>query len=175
MPFTPFHFGPGLLLKAGVPRRMSFLAFATTQVAIDLESWHYLTANDPHVHRTLHTIGAATLAGVGIGCLVWILGAGVHALLGPRVAGMTIGTRLPVFESEVSMRGALTGGVLGGVTHSIFDAIVHGDVEPLLPLSRANPFLGLIEWNMMENACIVAGIAGLIAVLGNRRVWTTKR
>ena len=64
MPFTPYHFGPGLLLKAAAPRHFSFLAFSTTQVAIDLESLQYLTMGDPHVHRTMHTLPVATVAGL---------------------------------------------------------------------------------------------------------------
>jgi hypothetical protein len=171
VPFTPYHFGPGLLLKAAAPRRFSFLAFSTTQVAIDLESLQYLTMGDAHVHRTMHTLPVATAAGLAVGGLVWILGAGTHALLGRRVAGMSIGTRLPIFESELSGAGAMIGGVLGGVTHSVLDAIVHPDVQPLLPFSAANPFLGAVEWNAMEMACVIAGVVGIAGALLNRRAW----
>ena len=171
MPFTPFHFGPGLLLKAGAPRRLSFLAFATAQVAIDLESWHYLTADEPHVHRAFHTFIFGTSLGLAIGGLVWVTGWAVHRLLGRRIEGLSIGTPIPVFQSELSLQGALLGGLLGGFTHTILDAIVHGDVQPFLPVSLSNPFLSLIEWNTMEMACIVAGVAGMLGVLVNLPVW----
>lgn len=172
MPFTPYHFGPGLLLKAAAPRRFSFLAFATTQVAIDLESLYYLTMGDPHVHRAMHTLPLATAAGVAVGALVWATGAGIHALIGRRVAGMSIGTPMPVLQSELSA-GAVVGGAVGGASHSIMDAIVHADVQPFLPVSGANPLLGLIGWNAMEMACVVAGAIGVVGVLANRRVWRT--
>lgn len=110
MPFTPYHFGPGLGLKAAAPRRLSFLSFATTQVA-------------------------------------------------------------PVLRSELSFGGAMLGGLLGGLTHSVMDAIVHPDVQPFLPLSGSNPLIGLVEWNAMETACVVAGLAGIVATLMNRRIW----
>ena len=171
MPFTPYHFGPGLLLKAAAPRHFSFLAFSTTQVAIDLESLQYLTMGDPHVHRTMHTLPVATAAGLAVGGLVWVLGVGTHGLLGRRITGMSISTRLPIFESELSARGALIGGVLGGLTHSVMDAIVHPDVQPFLPFSGANPFIGLVEWNTMEMACAVAAVVGIVGALMNRRVW----
>lgn len=160
MPFTPYHFGPGLLLKAAAPRRFSFLAFSTTQVAIDAESLQYLTMGEAHVHRTMHTLPVATTTGLAVGGLVWILGVGTHALLGRRVAGTSIGTRLPIFESELSAVGAVIGGVLGGATHSVLDAIVHPDVQPLLPFSGADPFLGLVEWNAMEMTCVLAASSG---------------
>jgi len=38
MPFTPFHFGPGLAVKSLAGNYFSFLLFAFTQVVIDLES-----------------------------------------------------------------------------------------------------------------------------------------
>jgi hypothetical protein len=171
VPFTPFHFGPGLLLKAGAPRRFSFLAFSTTQVAIDLESLHYLTAGDPHVHRTMHVLPVATMAGLAVGGLVWLLGSGTHWLVGRRVTGMSIGTPLPIFESELSARGALMGGALGGLTHSVIDAIVHPDVQPFLPFSGSNPLVGLVEWNTMETACIATALIGLLGALLNRSAW----
>ena len=171
MPFTPYHFGPGLLLKAAAPRGFSFLAFSTTQVAIDLESLYYLTQGDWHVHRTMHTLPVATTAGLAVGGLVWALGAGAHAVLGRRVAGMSIGARLPIFESELSGLQALIGGAIGGASHSVMDAIVHSDVQPLLPLSGSNPFLGVIGWSAMEMACLIAAFVGIAGALLNRRVW----
>jgi len=38
MPFTPCHVGPGLLLKSAAPRRVSVVAFALANVAIDVET-----------------------------------------------------------------------------------------------------------------------------------------
>jgi hypothetical protein len=35
MPFTPFHFGPGALLKSIFPRSVSLSAFVASQVLID--------------------------------------------------------------------------------------------------------------------------------------------
>ena len=37
MPATPYHFGPGLLIKAAAPRQFSMAAYSLTQVVIDLE------------------------------------------------------------------------------------------------------------------------------------------
>jgi membrane-bound metal-dependent hydrolase YbcI (DUF457 family) len=171
VPFTPYHFGPGLLFKAVVPRHFSFLAFATTQVAIDLESWYYLTRSDPHVHRVLHTFVFGSVMGLAIGALVWFLGFGIHALLGRRVAGLSIGAPLPVFQPELSVRGAALGGLLGGFTHTLFDSFMHGDINPLRPFSVENPLLDVVAFDVLQTGCIVAGIVGALGVLGNLRVW----
>lgn len=42
MPVTTFHFGPGALLKALVPRWISLTAFVISQVVVDLESGYHL-------------------------------------------------------------------------------------------------------------------------------------
>ena len=55
MPFTPLHFGPGLLLKAAAPRHVSFTAFVASQVLIDLESLYNILRGAWPVHRELHT------------------------------------------------------------------------------------------------------------------------
>jgi hypothetical protein len=37
MPFTPFHMGPGLLMKVGLQGSFSLMVFGWTQVLIDLQ------------------------------------------------------------------------------------------------------------------------------------------
>ena len=51
MPFTPFHGGAGLLLKAPFGQRLSFTLFAATQVVIDLETAWFLARREYPVHR----------------------------------------------------------------------------------------------------------------------------
>ena len=41
MAATPFHFGPGLLIKAAAPRQFSMAAYSLTQVVIDIETGYY--------------------------------------------------------------------------------------------------------------------------------------
>ena len=50
-------------------------------------------------------------------------------------------------------------------------AIVHPDVQPFLPFSGSNPFIGLVEWNAMEMACVVAAVVGIAGALMNRSAW----
>ena len=67
MPFTPFHFGPGFLIKVLLQRHFSFLVFVLTQVLIDLETLFFMWAGQYPLHRILHTY---------IGCnLIVIIGA----------------------------------------------------------------------------------------------------
>lgn len=173
MPYTPFHLGPGLLLKAAAPRQFSFVAFAATQVAIDLESWYYLTRGVVPVHRLLHTFVFASLLGVAVGALVWLLAHGVRRLLGTRAAHLSIGTPLAAFGGEVRLTGVTLGGLLGGLSHALLDSLMHRDIQPLRPLASGNPFEGLVSWDRLHLGCVAAGVLGLLWLAVNRRVWRT--
>ena len=67
MPFTPFHFGPGLLLKGAAPGQVSFTAFVATQVAVDLEPLWFILRGEPPVHRWAHTVWVAGGIGISVG------------------------------------------------------------------------------------------------------------
>jgi len=42
MPFTPFHFGPGLVFNAAAPRQANWLTFCVANIIIDLEPAYYI-------------------------------------------------------------------------------------------------------------------------------------
>jgi len=51
MPFTPFHFGPGLLIKVCVPRWFWFTSFVLANVLIDCEVLYYMRVGEPPLRR----------------------------------------------------------------------------------------------------------------------------
>jgi hypothetical protein len=136
MPFTPFHLGPALLLKAAAPRHVSFTAFAASQVAIDLESLYYLMQRAWPVHRIVHTFAVAVPVGVASGALACLTLAALVRLL--RIE------QPDWLRNETELRCALVGGFAGGVTHPFFDAIMHTDIRPFAPFSPENPLLGIV-------------------------------
>jgi membrane-bound metal-dependent hydrolase YbcI (DUF457 family) len=161
MPFTPFHFGPGLAL-AGASRWIDFWAFCAANVLIDLESGWHLWRHEFPVHRFFHSFLGATLV---------ILPAAMLALLATRIArraGLARGPR-----PKASLAGAIIGAAAGAWSHVLLDAIMHDDMKPLAPWSAANPLLGLLSLEQLHNACLVAGAAGV--VLLGIRVVTERR
>ena len=160
MPFTPFHLGPGALLKAAAPERVSLAAFAAAQVAIDVEPLVYLLRGEWPVHRWLHTEPGALAAGL-------LAGFAVH------LAGRRIGARLPdegpwSRRAELGLASALAGGALGGITHPLLDGLMHRDVRPFWPLVSGNPLLGLVPLGLLHAGCVAAG-ALAVAWLALRR------
>lgn len=153
MPFTPFHFGPGLLLKAATPRHVSLTAFVASQVLIDLESLYNILRGAWPVHRELHTFALGTAAGLVAGICTW--------LAMRRLVERHAGTR-PMVRAEGQLGPALMGGGIGGLSHSLLDGFMHRDIQPFQPFATANPLLGLIGSDPLYLACLFTGVLGLL-------------
>src|SRR3990172_8347560 len=61
MPFTPFHMGPGLAVKAVCVRHFSLILFGFSQIAIDIEPLVHIIHGDNVLHGFTHTHVGATL------------------------------------------------------------------------------------------------------------------
>jgi membrane-bound metal-dependent hydrolase YbcI (DUF457 family) len=158
VPVTPFHFGPGILLKALLPTQLSATAFMGAQIAIDLESAYYLfIARQWPVHRWAHTFLAASAIGILVGVTQWVVGAGLRKM-----------RPSPLYLAEVAWWPCLVGGFLGGVTHPLFDGIMHDDIQPFRPFTEDNPLLGLVGLGTLHLFCMLAGAAGGVLLLMRR-------
>jgi len=157
VPFTPFHFGPGLLLKAVAPGRFSFTAYAAAQVVIDVESGYYLLTQQAPVHRSLHTFVLGGLAGTCTGVVLgWV---------GRRLLPRAARDPRPLVAAELSARGALLGGLGGGLAHALLDGMMHFDMRPFAPFTQSNPLLGLLTLQGLHLLCLLSGVAGLLLLV----------
>jgi membrane-bound metal-dependent hydrolase YbcI (DUF457 family) len=172
LPFTAFHFGPGLALKGAGAPVFSWSAFAAVQVLIDCETLYYLLRHEYPVHRFFHSFLGATAAGLvaAILCLVIVRMSTVRSpwLIAPLV-GSTSTAR-----GEFSSLGVIVGGFIGGVSHPLLDAIMHPDVRPFMPWSDNNPFLGLIGAVQLHLGCSAAALLGAVC-LSLWRVGSSQR
>ena len=158
MPFTPFHFGPGLLLKGAAPRYISFTAFAASQVAVDCEPLYFLARGEYPVHRGLHTVWGGGAVGLAVGLAVWYIARS-------QVSGIA-----PVAPAQSEREPALLGGLVGGVSHALIDGLMHRDVHALRPLAETQWVLGPRGVLGLHVGCLVAGALGA-AWLFLRRRW----
>lgn len=160
MPFTPFHMGAGLALKAMGGERVSVLAFGLTQVAIDLEPLIGLLRGAHTLHGWTHTfVGATAIALV------------VAAVSGPACRAILRGWNRVLAGSGQSWlqspasprRSALfAGALLGAWTHVLLDGVMHVDLHPFAPWSQAQPWWRLIGIGWLHLGCVAAGVAGVI-------------
>ncbi len=160
MPATPFHLGPGLLVKAAAPRQFSMAAYSLAQVVIDLESGYYLLRGEYPVHRQAHTFLLGGLIGLLCGLIVSRVGewwARPRDLVPEALAAEY---RLPI---------AAMSGIFGGVFHSVLDGIMHADIRPFRPFTDANPLYGLVSLRVLYLFCIITGLVGAALLLARER------
>jgi len=160
MPATPFHLGPGLLVKAAAPRQFSMAGYSLAQVVIDLESGYYLLRGEYPVHRQAHTFLLGGLIGLLCGLIVSRVGewwARPRDLVPEALAAEY---RLPI---------AAMSGIFGGVFHSVLDGIMHADIRPFRPFTDANPLYGLVSLRVLYLFCIITGLVGAALLLARER------
>lgn len=62
MPFTPYHVGPGIAVKAVFQKKFSLLVFAWAQIVMDLQPLVVILTGRGRRHGFTHTlVGAAAL------------------------------------------------------------------------------------------------------------------
>jgi hypothetical protein len=163
MPLTPFHLGPVLPLKAVAPRAFSLGVFAVTQVAIDLEVLWNIATDAPVLHHRAHTLVGALV--VGLACIVptKVGLTAAYRWLRPRLARRPdVPPRLVGALREVTWLGAVTGALLGALTHVALDALMHPDVHPLGPWHPGVSFWIPGSFSWLHLVCALIGVVGLV-------------
>jgi hypothetical protein len=160
MPATPFHLGPGLLVKAAVPRQFSMAAYSLAQVVIDLESGYYLLRGEYPVHRQAHTFFLGGLIGLLCGLIVSQVGEWWARPRDLVPDALAVEYRLPI---------AAASGIFGGIFHSVLDGIMHADMRPFRPFTDANPLYGLVSLRVLYLFCIITGFVGAALLLARER------
>lgn len=163
MPFTPFHLGPGALIKACAPRQVSFTVFACTQVLIDVEPLWFMLRGEYPIHRFFHSYTGATL----IVLAAYFLGrpiCGVFLALIREQLKPTL-TSLAAAARTIPRRAALVGAICGAYSHVALDSFMHSDIRPFAPFSASNPSLLAISIGELHLYCVAAGLFGSL-ILG---------
>lgn len=159
MPITPFHFGPGALLKAAAPSHFSWAVFAFINCAIDVEPVSYFLITGIPQHRYLHSFAGATLLALLLAqparwiCQYWLR-------WWNRQQHPEDKRWLSVGET-ISPLAAWSGALLASWTHVFLDGIMHEDVMPFWPTAPNNPFHLLVSLDTLHLACLIAGGIGL--------------
>lgn len=155
MPITPFHFGPGAAIHAIAPKRISFIAFCTANVLVDIEPLYYMRTGQFPLHRFFHTCIGATL----------IVGMTVALFVAARAFANRF--RLPNLFGwrDLGVASVAAGAAFGSYTHIIFDSIMHSDIRPFAPFSDSNPLLRALPLDALHWLCVVAGVIGIAILL----------
>ena len=158
MPFTPFHFGPGLLIKGLIPGRFSLSMYALANVAMDVEPLYHLLHDDTQLHGATYSLLGAGL--IGIGTALWGRIVIRRAWQFYERWSGNAGTPFHITSQQVWL-----GALLGTFSHVLMDAVMHIDVHPFLPLIDANPWLDISCTEHVYLGCVLAGMVGMLLIL----------
>lgn len=151
MPFTPFHFGPGLAFKAVGGKRFSFLVFAGSQVLMDIEPLMGILKHKPILHGYTHTLLGALIIGTFAG------------IVGKPICSF-IFRILVIPHRPYTWLASFAGAYIGTFSHVLLDAIMHTDMSPWWPIAPGNQLLHVISVEQLHIVCLVAGVFGIIAI-----------
>ncbi|MEY2633278.1 MAG: hypothetical protein RIR00_1932 [Pseudomonadota bacterium] len=164
MPFTPFHLGPGLAIKAIAGERFSLIAFGLAQVAMDIEPLLGMLRGAAVLHGPTHTYLGAALIAPGVAGLVPLLGSPLLRRWNRELACLGLDRwRAPEKWSPLPI--ALGAG-LGTLSHVLLDSLMHTDIQPLAPWSAVNALWHLLPVSALHELCIASGGLGLLGWLG---------
>ena len=163
MPFTPFHFGPGLLLKSAAPRHVSVASYAAANIVIDVETAYHLVQHDATVHQFAHTFLGAGIVGLAVGASMALVA---------RAARPRGGTTPAAVGGEIAAAPIVLGALLGAITHPLLDGFMHPDIHPFRPFSDANPLRGLVSVSALQTACVLSAVLGAVILFARRATWT---
>ncbi len=153
MPFTPFHMGPGILIKALLQGSFSLMVFGWAQIIMDLQPLFVLLTGEGHLHGFSHTYAGATLLAI------------FSALSGKYLSELVlkiIGIAKKHSPTRITWWVAFGSSFIGTYTHVALDSIMHSDVEPLYPLSQENSMLGVISISELHQLCVYSALLGAV-------------
>ena len=173
MPFTPFHMGAALIVKPVLNRYFSVITFGLAQIAMDIEPGVGMLTGADVLHGPTHTI----LGALFIAYLVTLIAPSVCSYLLTKWNKEVIHYKLPwLVQSEVVPKTAvIIGAFFGTLSHVALDSLMHHDIQPLLPFSKANPLMGLITHDGVYQLCAIASVLGVAAWLAIKWVGRSAR
>ena len=151
MPFTPFHMGPGILVKALLQGSFSLMVFGWSQIVMDIQPLFVLLTGEGHIHGFSHTYVGATLLAI------------FSALSGKYLSELglkLIGIAKKQNPIKIAWWVVFGSAFIGTYTHVVLDSIMHSDVEPFYPLSQANNMLRLISVGKLHLFCLYSALVG---------------
>lgn len=150
MPFTPFHVGPGIAVKAVFEKKFSLLVFAWAQIVMDLQPLVVILTGRGKTHGITHTfIGAVVLGGL----------AGVT---GKYLSEWVLSWRRKRPKVTLPWRTVFVTAWVGTFSHVLLDALIYQDMTPFWPFSQANPLNFGVSSLSVIRFCVVSGVLGAV-------------
>lgn len=163
MPFTPYHFGPAVLVGVILFPFIDFATLIAASVVLDLEPLAVIFFNLPGpLHAFFHTYLGATIVAVVLSICIYPF----RKYLNEIVSFFGL-------KQESSFRHILPASLIGTYSHVLLDSFLYAEMNPFFPL-LGNPFVGFLAGGFVYNLCLVLGAIGfflyLLRILLNVRI-----
>lgn len=164
--------GAALIVKPGFNRNFSVITFGMAQVAMDIEPGIGMLTGANVLHGLSHTI----LGSLVIAYLVMLIAPSVCNYLQHRWNKEVIHYKQPwLVQSKTLPKSAvISGAFFGTLSHVALDSLMHHDMHPLMPFSKANPLLGLVSHDAVYQLCAIAGVLGAVVWLAMKWVGRSR-
>ena len=150
MPFTPYHFGPGLLLGMLLFPFIDISTMIVASVILDLEPLAVILFNlQLPLHGFFHTYLGSTIVAIILSLAIWPMRGSLN----------TIVSLFGLYQ-ESSLRHILPASFIGVYSHVFLDSFIYSEMNPFFPLI-GNPFIGILMVSDVYNWCIYLGLLGL--------------
>ena len=150
MPFTPFHMGPGIVVKALLQGSFSLMVFGWAQIVMDIQPLFVLISGEGHLHGFSHTYVGATLLAI-----FSALSGKYLSEIGLYVLGLN-----KQWQVKIKWWVSFLSAFIGTFSHVLLDSIMHSDVQPFFPFTTDNSLLGLISVQSLHKLCLYSALVG---------------
>lgn len=167
MPFTPYHFGPALLIGVLLFPFIDFTTIVIASVILDLEPLAVIFFNLPMpLHSFFHTYLGAIIVAIALSIGIYPFRKYLNKIVS------FFGLR-----QESSFRHIIPASIIGTYSHVLLDSFLYAEMNPFFPF-LGNPFVGILALGFVYTLCLVLGIVGffvyVLRVLLNLRVSKTE-
>lgn len=164
MPFTPFHMGPGILVKSLMHGSFSLMVFGWAQIVMDVQPLVVILRGEGHLHGFSHTYAGALI----LGCVAAVSGKYLSEL------GLYLLRLSSEWKGYLKWRVVFVSAYIGTLSHIVIDSIMHYDMEPYYPVSAANHMLGFTSVEMLHKLCLYSGVVGAVVFIATGK-WSLRR
>ena len=166
MPFTPFHMGPGILIKGVLQGGFSLMVFGWAQILMDVQPLFVLITDGGQLHGFSHTyIGASLIA----------IASAVTGKYLSEYGLVVLGVRKKEDKFDISWWVVFISAFIGTYTHVVIDSIMHFDMQPFFPFGVTNSLLGVIGTDLLHKLCIYSGLLGAVIFYSVRHLTSRVR
>ena len=160
MPVTPFHMGPGLLIKSLMQGYFSLIIFGWAQVLMDIQPVVVILTGRGRAHGFSHTyIGAVLIAIIAAVSGKWIYRWCMRFMEKDFSAYQKQLFDVPVkLTTGISISSAL----IGTISHVLLDSFMHPDMEPFFPVDTHNHLALVLSIGTLYRLCVYTGVGGSV-------------